>query len=415
MATERHEVVVVGGGQAGLAMSRHLGAIGVDHVVLERNRIAERWRTGRWDSLVANGPAWHDRFPDLQFSGCDPDGFPGKEEIADYFVEYAEQNDSPVRCGVEVTEVRRLDGRPGFLVHTSAGDIEADYVVAATGPFQKPVVPALVPADSGVLQMHSNEYRNPQQLPAGAVLVVGAGSSGAQIAEELVQSGRTTYLSVGAHGRPPRSYRGRDFVWWLGVLNKWDAEAVPGSTHTTIAVSGARGGHTVDFRRMVGEGLTLVGTTAACEDGVLTFAPDLATNLASGDADYLSLLQQADDWVSAHGADLPPEPEAKVIPPDPSCVTDPILSLDLAAAGISSIIWATGYELDFRWLHTDAVDDHGQPLHRRGISQEPGVYFLGLPWQTRRGSSFIWGVWYDAKYIADHISKQRAYLEYRPG
>ena len=415
MATERHEVVVVGGGQAGLAMSRHLGAIGVDHVVLERNRIAERWRTGRWDSLVANGPAWHDRFPDLQFSGCDPDGFPGKEEIADYFVAYAEQNDSPVRCGVEVTEVRRLDGRPGFLVHTSAGDIEADYVVAATGPFQKPVVPALVPADSGVLQMHSNEYRNPQQLPAGAVLVVGAGSSGAQIAEELVQSGRTTYLSVGAHGRPPRSYRGRDFVWWLGVLNKWDAEAVPGSTHTTIAVSGAHGGHTVDFRRMAGEGLTLVGTTAACEDGVLTFAPDLATNLASGDADYLSLLQQADDWVAAHGADLPPEPEAKVIPPDPSCVTDPILSLDLAAAGISSIIWATGYELDFRWLHTAAVDDHGQPLHRRGISQEPGVYFLGLPWQTRRGSSFIWGVWYDAKYIADHISKQRAYLEYRPG
>ncbi|MFM7686080.1 MAG: flavin-containing monooxygenase, partial [Actinomycetota bacterium] len=202
MATERHEVVVVGGGQAGLAMSRHLGAIGVDHVVLERNRVAERWRTGRWDSLVANGPAWHDRFPDLQFSGCDPDGFPGKEEIADYFVAYAEQNGSPVRCGVEVTEVRRLDGRPGFLVHTSAGDIEADYVVAATGPFQKPVVPALVPADSGVLQMHSNEYRNPQQLPAGAVLVVGAGSSGAQIAEELVQSGRTTYLSVGAHGRP---------------------------------------------------------------------------------------------------------------------------------------------------------------------------------------------------------------------
>lgn len=414
MATERHEVVVVGGGQAGLAMSRHLGADGVEHVVLERARIAERWRTGRWDSLVANGPAWHDRFPDLQFEHCDPDGFPGKEEIADYFEAYARQNGSPVRCGVEVTEVERLEGRPGFLVRTSQGDMEADYVVAATGPFQRPVVPALVPADSGLVQIHSNEYRNPGQLPPGAVLVVGAGSSGAQIAEELLHSGRPTYLSVGAHGRPPRSYRGRDFVWWLGVLNKWDLEALPGSTHTTIAVSGAGGGHTVDFRRMAADGLTLVGTTTEYRAGVLTFAPDLAANLSSGDADYLSLLDQADAWVAAHGADLPEEPEARIIPADPACVTDPIRSLDLAAAGVTSIIWATGYELDFRWIHAAAVDDRGQPVHRRGISAEPGIYFLGLPWQTRRGSSFIWGVWYDAKYIADHIAKQRAYLVYRP-
>lgn len=415
MATERHEVVVVGGGQAGLAMSRHLGSNGIEHVVLERSRIAERWRTGRWDSLVANGPAWHDRFPDLEFEQCAPDGFPGKDEIAEYFEAYARQNGSPVRCGVDVIAVERLEGRPGFVVRTSHGDMEAAYVVAATGPFQRPVVPALVAPGSVQVQLHSNEYRNPEQLPPGAVLVVGAGSSGAQIAEELVQAGRSTYLSVGAHGRPPRSYRGRDFVWWLGVLNKWDLEAVPGSTHTTIAVSGARGGHTVDFRRMAADGVTLVGTTVACADGVLSFATDLRANLAGGDADYLSLLDQADAWVAAHGADLPEEPDARVIPADPPCVTEPLLSLDLGAAGVSSIIWATGYELDFRWIHTAAVDDHGQPVHRRGISAEPGVYFLGLPWQTRRGSSFIWGVWYDAKYIADHISKQRAYLEYRPG
>jgi len=244
---------------------------------------------------------------------------------------------------------------------------------------------------------------------------VGAGSSGAQIAEELQSSGRQVYLSVAPHGRPPRRYRDRDFVWWLGVLNKWDAEVTPGAAHVTIAVSGACGGHTVDFRRFAAQGVTLVGTTEAYADGVVTFADDLAANLAAGDADYLGLLDEADAYVAAHGLDLPEEPDARIIPADPPCVTHPLLSLDLAAAGIGSIIWATGYASDYRWLPAGAVDDDGRPRHRRGISSEPGVYFLGLPWQTRRGSSFIWGVWYDAKYVADHIAKQRAYTRYRPG
>jgi putative flavoprotein involved in K+ transport len=415
MATEKVDVVVVGGGQAGLAMSEHLVAAGVPHVVLERHRIAERWRSERWDSLVANGPAWHDRFPGHTFAGCDPDGFPGKEAIADYFEEHARMVGAPVRCGVEVLEVQRLEGRAGFLVCTSAGDIEAHYVVAATGAFQRPVMPQLVPADAGVLQLHSNSYHNPAQLPEGGVLVVGAGSSGAQIAEELLLAGRQVHLSVSAHGRPPRRYRGRDFVWWLGVLNKWDMEAVPGSTHTTIAVSGAAGGHTVDFRRMAGQGMQLVGSVEGYRDGMVHFAPDLAANLATGDADLLGLLAEADAFVVATGIDLPEEPEAHVIPPEPACVLEPVLQLNLAAAGITSIIWATGYTRDFSWLKTAAVDDRGQPVHRRGVSAEPGVYFLGLPWQTRRGSSFIWGVWYDAKYVADHLCKQRAYLEYRSG
>ncbi len=414
MSVEHVEVVVVGAGQAGIAASEHLTANGIGHVVLERHRIAERWRSERWDSLVANGPAWHDRFPGMAFSG-DPDGFPGKEEVADYFVAYAERIGAPVRCGVEVRGVARLEGRPGFRVDTNTGVIEADYVIAATGPFQRPVIPPLVPADAPVHQMHSNTYRNPGDLPAGAVLVVGAGSSGAQIAEELQASGRQVYLSVAPHGRPPRRYRDRDFVWWLGVLNKWDAEVTPGAAHVTIAVSGADGGHTVDFRRFAAQGVTLVGTTLAYTDGVLTFAPDLAANLAAGDADHLGLLDEADAYVAAHGLDLPEEPEARVIPADPPCVTDPLLSLDLGAAGVSTIIWATGYALDYRWLPAGAVDGDGRPRHRRGISSEPGVYFLGLPWQTRRGSSFIWGVWYDAKYVADHIAKQRAYAHYRPG
>ena len=208
VAITRTDTLVVGAGQAGVAMSEHLSKQGVPHLVLERSRIAERWRTGRWDSLVANGPAWHDRFPGLEFTDIAPDGFAPKERVADYFEAYALQFNAPIRTGVEVTSVVRNEGRPGFTVHTSEGVIEANRVVAATGPFQKPVIPAIAPKDMAVHQIHSADYRNPAQLPAGAVLVVGAGSSGVQIADELQRAGRQVYLSVGAHDRPPRAYRG---------------------------------------------------------------------------------------------------------------------------------------------------------------------------------------------------------------
>jgi len=412
---EKVEVLVVGGGQAGLAMSEHLGKSGVPHLVLERARIAERWRSGRWDSLVANGPAWHDRFPNMTFKGCDPDAFPGKEAVADYFVDYAKMIEAPIRCGVEVTAVRRLEGRAGFRASTSEGEIEANYVVAATGPFQRPVVPPLVPAEAGVLQLHSSGYRNPGQLPEGAVLVVGAGSSGTQIADELQRAGRRVYLSVGPHERPPRSYRGRDFCWWLGVLGKWDLETPgPGTEHVTIAVSGAYGGRNIDFRELAQQGMTLVGRTESYADGKLTFAADLAGNIAHGDASLMKMLDEADAYAARNGLDLPEEPEARRGLPEPACISDPILSLDMAEAGIASIIWATGFALDFGWLQVDAFDDRGRPQHKRGVSTEPGIYFLGLPWLTRRGSSFIWGVWHDAKFLADHIATQRKYLAYRP-
>lgn len=414
MAVERTEVLVVGAGQAGIAMSEHLRRHGIDHLVLERHRIAERWRTERWDSLVANGPAWHDRFPGLEFAGIAPDAFPGKDQVADYFVAYAERIAAPVRTGVEVRQVARIPGRAGFRAETSQGLVEAAYVVAATGPFQAPVIPALVPGTVPVRQIHSTAYRNPGQLDPGAVLVVGAGSSGAQIADELMQAGRRVFLSVGPHGRPPRSYRGRDFVWWLGVLGKWDLAAPhPGQEHVTIAVSGANGGKTVDFRRLAWDGMTLVGRANGYADGRLTFGNDLARNLAAGDADYLAVLDEADAYAARNGLDLPPEPQARVIPPDPPCVSDPILGLDLQEAGIGTIIWATGFRRDYGWLRADTFAPSGDPLHHRGVSREPGVFFLGLPWQSRRGSSFIWGVWHDASYIADQIAKDRAYLTYR--
>ena len=411
--TEKIDTLVVGGGQAGIAMSEHLSNCNVPHLVLERLQIAERWRSERWDSLVANGPAWHDRLPGMEFADFDPDAFPSKERIADYLVAYADMINAPIRCGVEVREVRRNVGRPGFRVETSGGVIEANSVVAATGSFQIPVIPNLVPADAEITQIHSSAYRNPDQLPEGAVLVVGAGSSGAQIADELLLSGKSVYLSVGPHDLPPRSYRGRDFVWWLGVLGKWDAVTMePGMEHVTIAVSGARGGHTVDFRRLARQGITLVGRTESFKNNVMYFAKDLADNIARGNAYTLSLLDEADAYVIRNGLDFPEEPEVRKVEPDPACVTDPVLELNLTEAGITSILWATGFDVDYSWLKVDAFDKKGKPKHERGISAEAGIYFLGLPWQSRRGSSFIWGVWHDAKFLADQISIRRNYLAY---
>ncbi|MFW6869465.1 flavin-containing monooxygenase [Nocardioides sp. CPCC 206347] len=413
MSNEEIEVLVIGAGQAGVAMSEHLSENGVPHLVLERDRIAERWRTGRWDSLVANGPAWHDRFPGLEFQDVGADEFATKDQVADYFQAYAEKIAAPVRCGVEVTSVTRHQGRPGFRVETSDGTIDARYVVAATGPFQRPVFPKIVPEGAVPVQIHSSSYRNPQQLPEGAVLVVGAGSSGVQIADELRRSGREVYLSVGAHDRPPRSYRDRDFCWWLGVLGLWDLETpAAGAEHVTIAVSGARGGHTVDFRALAALGVNLVGLTDAYDDGVLRFRDDLADNITRGDLNYLALLDAADAYVEANGLDLPEEPQARILGPDPEAATNPRLELDLAEAGVTSIVWATGFATDYSWLQVDAFDEAGKPQHNRGVSTEPGVYFIGLPWLSRRGSSFIWGVWHDAKHVAGHIATQRSYLTY---
>jgi putative flavoprotein involved in K+ transport len=408
MSAVNVETLIIGGGQAGLAMSEHLSKRGKPHLIVERHRIAERWRSDRWDSLVANGPAWHDRFPSRMFFG-DPDDFATKDQIVDYFVNYAEQIAAPIRTGVEVTALHTKAEGSGFRAETSQGVIEAANVVVATGPFQRPIIPTVVPAESGIDQIHSANYRNSAQLRDGAVLVVGAGSSGVQIADELVRTGRRVYLSVGAHNRPPRRYRGRDFVWWLGVLGEWDKKVVaPGTEHVTIAVSGARGGHTVDFRDLAAHGITLLGSARSFKDGIMEFAPDLAKNIARGDANYLAVLEAADAHVARNRIDLSEEPQAHEIGLDPRCVTRPLLQLNLAAAGVTSIVWATGYALDFSWIKVDTFDEKGRPAHQRGVSDLPGLYFLGLSWLSRRASAFIWGVWHDAEYLAGHIAAEKA-------
>ena len=410
---EKIETLIVGGGQAGIAMSEHLSNYKIPHLVLERNRIAERWRSERWDTLVANGPAWHDRFPNMEFTDFDPNGFPSKEQVVDYFVAYAEMIKAPIRCGVEVKEVRRNVGRPGFRIETSDGIFEANNVVAATGPFQCPLIPDFKFESNRITQIHSSQYHNPDQLPDGGVLVIGAGSSGSQIADELLRTGKSVHLSVGPHDLPPRSYRGRDFVWWLGVLGKWEAVTKdPGTEHITIAVSGSHGGQTVDFRGLAERGIILLGRTHSVKKNVMHFEPDLAKNIANGNSYTLSLLDQADEYVIRNGLDFPLEPEAREVLPDPDCVKNPILEIDLKEAGINSIVWATGFDVDFSWLKVDALDENGKPKHDRGISTESGIYFLGLPWQSRRGSSFIWGVWQDAKFLADQIQLRTQYLEF---
>jgi putative flavoprotein involved in K+ transport len=399
---ETVHTLVIGGGQAGVATSAHLQKHGVPHLVLERDRIAERWRSWRWDSLVANGPAWHDRFPEAEFEGIDPEAFAGKEAVADYFQRFAGDRNLPVREGVAVTKLER-NGET-FRATTLQGTIDARNVVVATGPFQKPVIPTVI-SDPGVSQMHSSTYRNPGALRDGAVLVVGAGSSGAQIAEELVRAGRKVFLSVGPHDRPPRRYRGQDFVWWLGKLGKWDLKApTPGTEHITIAVSGAYGGHTMDFRRLAGLGVTLVGRAGDCRDGILHFADDLRRNLENGDRNYLSVLDEADAYARAQGLDLPEEPKARGLLPLPACVTSPTLSLDLKEAGVRTVIWATGFKLDFGWIDLDIFREDGRPRHQDGVTEVPGLYFMGLPWLSCRGSAFIWGAWKDAGRLAGLIA-----------
>ena len=353
----------------------------------------------------------------MGFDDIDPASFAPRDRIVAYFEAVAAQIEAPIRCGVEVTSrIRQADGT-GFRAETSAGTIDAVNVVSATGPFQRRLIPQLVPEGSGILQIHSNAYRNPGQLPDGAVLVVGAGSSGAQIADELLRVGKRVYLSVGPHDRPPIRYRGKDFCWWLGVLGLWDAKArEPGMEHVTIAVSGAQRGHTDDFRRFAARGMTLLGRADSYKDGILQFAPDLAANIALGDANHLSVLDAADAYAARTGLDLPEEPGARAMEPDPDCVRNPVLTLDLAEAGITSIIWATGFALDYGWMKIDAFDAKGRPVHDRGVAKVPGLYFLGLPWLSRRASPFIFGVWHDAEHLAGDIaSRPKIRGHRRPG
>lgn len=409
MATEYVETLVIGGGQAGLTLSHMLGRHGRPHLVVERARIAERWRTERWDGLRFQFPNWSVKLPDFPFRHADPDGFCTSAEIVDFLTAYAEFIAVPIRCGVEVTRLSRRPGTAGFLAASSGGAIEADNVVVATGPYQRPVMPALLQDAPGLFQVHASAYRAPDQLPPGAVLVVGSGASGAQIAEELHRAGRRVYLSVGHHRRMPRRYRGRDLIWWISTLGL-DQTPVEkrGPDKALPLITGAYGGHTIDFREFAAQGITLLGRLVAAGNGIVEIAPDLAASLASGDRSYAGFLDLVDGHVAQHKLDLPEDPQARAVLPDPPDLLNPRRRLDLRGAGISAVIWSTGYGCDFGWVDLPVFDARGEPVHRDGVTELPGLYFIGLQWLSRMNSSFLSGVGQDAARLARHIAERRA-------
>jgi putative flavoprotein involved in K+ transport len=403
---ERIETLVIGGGQAGLTMSHRLKQRGLAHLVLERRRIAERWRSECWDGLMFQFPNWSVRLPDFAFPHDDPDAFSDVGAIVRFIEAYAAFVAPPIRCGVEVKRLSQDAG--SFIAEIAGGHIEARNVVVATGPYQRPVMPDLLGDHPDLFQVHANAYRNPAQLPAGAVLVIGAGASGAQIAEELRRAGRRVFLSVGRHNRLPRRYRGRDLVWWLAEMGI-DARPVEerGPSRLLPVISGADGGHTVDFRRFAADGVTLLGRVTAARGDVLDIAPDLARNIADGDLYCATFLNMVDAHVRARALDLPEEPAAREKLPDPACLTEPLRRLDISAENIRSVISATGYGLDLGWIDLPVLDARGEPKHRHGISEIPGLYFLGLQWLSRMRSSFLSGVGDDANVLADHIATRR--------
>jgi putative flavoprotein involved in K+ transport len=403
MPVDEVETLIIGGGQAGLVMSHRLKQRGLKHLVLERHRIAERWRSERWDGLKFQFPNWSVRLPDFSFPHTDPDAFASSADIIAFIEAYADFVAPPIRCGVAVTRLRR-NGASGFVAETSEGEIEAKNVVVATGPYQRALMPDML-RDENIFQVHASGYKNPDQLPPGAVLVVGAGASGAQIAEELLRAGRRVFLSFGQHRRLPRRYRGRDLVWWFTETGVDEvAVEVRGPPRLPPVLTGAYGGHTIDFRRFAADGIILLGRVQAARDGVIDIAADLAESLATGDTGYAAFLDMVDAHISRRGLPFPEDPAARATLPDPACVAEPLRRLDLRAEGIGAVIWATGYGLDFSWVDIPVFDARGEPAHRRGITDVPGLYFLGLQWLSRLKSAFLSGVGDDAADLADHIA-----------
>lgn len=408
MRTEFIDTLIIGGGQAGLAMSHMLSQRGCPSIVVERHRIAERWRTERWDGLRFQFPNWSIHLPDFPFPYADPDAFATSDEIVRYLTAYAKFVGASVRCGVTVQSLRRRDSSIGFAAETSDGRIEAANVVVATGPYQRPKIPTLLSDSATVFQVHASRYRRPEQLPPGAVLVIGSGASGAQIAEELLRAGRQVYISVGQHRRMPRRYRGRDMIWWLSALGL-DQTPVEkrGPDHSLPLITGAYGGHTLDFRQLAAQGMRLLGHLKAAHDDWLDFAPDLAASLAHGDAAYAGFLDLVDAYVERNGLNVPRESSARTKLPDPSDLIEPLQRLNLRTASIGSVIWATGYGFDLSWIDVPVLDARGEPVHWHGITDVPGMYFIGLQWLSKMTSSFLSGVGDDAARLADHIAGRR--------
>jgi putative flavoprotein involved in K+ transport len=407
--TKEIETVIVGGGQAGLAVSYYLKLRFRDHVVLEQaEKAANAWRNHRWDSFTLNTPNWQSQLQGGGMPGNDPDGYLTRDEVVTYFEHYVEQNQLPVQYGVRATAIK--PSVFGFSVETNAGCFRAKNVVVATGVYQQPRIPRFTGALSpNILQLHSDSYRNSDSLPPGAVFVVGSAQSGAQIAEELYQSGRQVYLSVSRAGRVPRRYRGKDVNWWSNALGLYDRtvgelksprERFDSKPH----ISGTKGGHTINLHQFARDGVILVGRVMELDNTKVRLARDLHKNLAAGDQFEANVAAKIDRYVEEHGVVIPEE----VLPKFTAGFEQPERDeLDLKQAKINSVIWATGYSFDFSLVRLPILDAEGYPIQRRGVTSYPGLYFVGMPWLHNARSGLIFGVSEDAGYVASHISMRQ--------
>lgn len=408
LSQSHYPVIVVGGGQAGLSVSYHLKQLGIDHCIFEKNRIGHSWRSDRWDTFCLVTPNWQCRLPDFPYAGDDPDGFMLKDQIVEYVEAFARKTNPPIVEGVAVTRVvRNKSGELG--VSTSAGEFTTDHLIVATGGYDIPIIPPYaerLPAE--VKQIHSVDYRNPQSLPPGEVLVVGSGQSGVQIMEDLHLAGRKVHLCVGSAPRSPREYRGKDATAWLMEMGHYEMTidkhplGEQAREKTNHYMTGRDGGHEIDLRQFAREGVKLYGSMKNIQGPLLEFQPDLQKNLDDADHIYVGIRKEIDKFIAANGIDAPVEPPfEKAWEP-----AQEVSQIDCKESGITSIVWAIGFRPDYRWIELPAFDGAGQPKYERGVSVAPGLHFLGLPWLNTWGSGRFLGVADDAQYLAKTILEE---------
>lgn len=404
---EDHDTVIIGGGQAGLAMSAVLREYGREHIVLERRRVGGRWRDERWDSLRFQFPNWSLQLPGYRYAGSDPEGFAPASEICRLMDDYAASTRAPVREHTDVVGLSKDGAGTGFVVSLAAGDLQARRVVVATGPFQRPAIPPLARWISpSVWQITAARYRSPGQLPAGAVLVVGSGASGCQIADELLRSGRRVCLSVSRHRRAPRRLGGKDVYWWLEkmgglaqTIDSFPAQQWPPS----IVITGIDGGYDINVRLLAAAGARVIGRVAGAAGTRLAIAANANEILDEADQAYWQFLSAARQFAATHALDRGEEPAPR---PKPGLAAlAETESLDLLRENISTIIWATGYTYDFGWIRIPVFDQRGRPVQHRGITRQTGLYFLGLHWMHTIKSSQLSGVGGDAEHLAEHMTR----------
>ena len=405
---DHYSVAVIGGGQAGLSMSYHLTSKDIDHVVLERNQIGHSWRQQRWDTFCLVTPNWQCNLPGFPYAGPEPHGFMKKDDIVAYLEAFAASFNPPLFEGVAVKQLRKLsDGL--FEIQCTKGTFTANQVVVAVGGYHKPRIPRIAEkVPSHIQQIHSSEYRNPSQLPQGNILVIGSGQSGCQIAEDLHLAGRGVHLAVGSAPRVARRYRGRDVVDWLAEMGHYDMpvdlhpqkEAVRGKANHYV--TGRDGGRDIDLRMRAKEGMQLHGRVADCVDGVMHFADDLVKNLDNADQSSENIKNMIDGYIAEKGISAPQDPRYVAVWQPKGGHS----SIDLHAENISGIVWSVGFESSFDWIDLPIFNGKGYPNHYRGVSREPGVYFLGLPWLHTWGSGRFSGVARDSAFLLEKIEQQ---------